>query len=179
MKKGRVFEGFSEAAITFPPTYKFDTTSETPSQPAPNAHFGLTAYDSSGKMRIPSWTDRVLFRCQSLSTDSHHLHQQTSPTKPSMELKGRESTEDKSDAIKVVVVEERNLQELPPLESTSIISQPHIRIDKYDAVPDFTCSDHKPVIAKFTLAHGFAKQPPPLEELPDDERAKKTICSIQ
>jgi len=43
-----VFAGLSEALITFPPTYKFDSASDI--------------YDTSKKQRVPSWTDRVLFK---------------------------------------------------------------------------------------------------------------------
>ena len=43
---GRVYIGFEEAPITFPPTYKYDP--------------GTDSYDSSEKMRTPAWCDRVL-----------------------------------------------------------------------------------------------------------------------
>mmetsp|Transcript_45597 Transcript_45597/g.93066 ORF Transcript_45597/g.93066 Transcript_45597/m.93066 type:complete len:494 (+) Transcript_45597:67-1548(+) len=39
---------FQEAQINFPPTYKFDKYSEV--------------YDSSKKRRVPSWTDRILWK---------------------------------------------------------------------------------------------------------------------
>lgn len=39
---------FEEAPIAFPPTYKFDKNSDT--------------YDSSKKRRVPSWTDRILWK---------------------------------------------------------------------------------------------------------------------
>jgi phosphatidylinositol-bisphosphatase len=39
---------FSEGIISFPPTYKFDANS--------------TSYDTSKKRRVPSWTDRILFK---------------------------------------------------------------------------------------------------------------------
>ncbi|CAK7897513.1 polyphosphatidylinositol phosphatase Inp53p [[Candida] anglica] len=42
------FYGFKEGAIKFYPTYKFDK--------------GTSDYDSSEKQRVPSWTDRVLYR---------------------------------------------------------------------------------------------------------------------
>ncbi|KAJ2354907.1 Inositol-1,4,5-trisphosphate 5-phosphatase 1, partial [Coemansia sp. RSA 2618] len=45
---GKVFRGYSEAEIRFPPTYKYDS--------------GTTTYDTSEKMRIPSWTDRIMYR---------------------------------------------------------------------------------------------------------------------
>jgi len=47
-KKRQVFKGFTEAPITFNPTYKFDT--------------GTDNYDTSAKQRIPAWTDRVLYK---------------------------------------------------------------------------------------------------------------------
>jgi hypothetical protein len=40
---------FTEGPLTFPPTYKFD----------PRSH----QYDTSDKMRVPAWCDRVLYRC--------------------------------------------------------------------------------------------------------------------
>ena len=47
-KAGRVFGGFEEGKLAFMPTYKFDP--------------GSDEYDTSAKARIPSWTDRVLWR---------------------------------------------------------------------------------------------------------------------
>ncbi|KAH8731467.1 SacI homology domain-containing protein [Phaeosphaeriaceae sp. PMI808] len=46
MVAGLTFPYYSEARITFPPTYKFDLNSDT--------------YDTSEKARIPAWCDRVL-----------------------------------------------------------------------------------------------------------------------
>ncbi|XP_076455140.1 phosphatidylinositol polyphosphate 5-phosphatase type IV-like [Babylonia areolata] len=46
--EGKIFEGFQEGRINFQPTFKFDINSDK--------------YDSSSKMRIPSYTDRILWR---------------------------------------------------------------------------------------------------------------------
>lgn len=43
---GRVFIGFDEPPISFPPSYKYDP--------------GTDNYDSSEKLRTPAWCDRVL-----------------------------------------------------------------------------------------------------------------------
>ncbi|WOK97459.1 type II inositol polyphosphate 5-phosphatase 15-like [Canna indica] len=51
MKAGRVFQGFREGEIKFPPTYKFE-----------KHQTGLSGYDSSEKKRIPAWCDRILYR---------------------------------------------------------------------------------------------------------------------
>jgi hypothetical protein len=45
---GRAFTGFEEGPLSFPPTYKLDR--------------GSDAYDTSEKQRVPSWTDRILFK---------------------------------------------------------------------------------------------------------------------
>jgi len=47
-ESGNVFRGFIEGQITFLPTYKFDHRTNT--------------YDSSKKRRIPSYTDRILWK---------------------------------------------------------------------------------------------------------------------
>lgn len=47
--KGKVFQNYNEGKLTFPPTYKFDKWTDV--------------YDSSSKQRVPSWTDRILYKC--------------------------------------------------------------------------------------------------------------------
>uniref|UniRef100_A0A8C7JG23 Inositol polyphosphate-5-phosphatase Ka n=1 Tax=Oncorhynchus kisutch TaxID=8019 RepID=A0A8C7JG23_ONCKI len=47
-KKEAVLQEFDEGPLDFQPTYKFDRFSDR--------------YDSSGKMRKPAWTDRILWR---------------------------------------------------------------------------------------------------------------------
>ncbi|OEL29371.1 Type IV inositol polyphosphate 5-phosphatase 11 [Dichanthelium oligosanthes] len=47
-EKGEVFNGYYEGTLSFKPTYKYDV--------------GSSIYDTSHKIRVPSWTDRVLFK---------------------------------------------------------------------------------------------------------------------
>lgn len=59
MKKGMCFNEFTEAKITFRPTYKFNVNSDE--------------YDSGPKKRLPSWTDRILYVAQpNLECLSYH-----------------------------------------------------------------------------------------------------------
>lgn len=48
MTEGKIFHGFQEGRIKFHPTFKFDVNKDT--------------YDSSQKNRVPSYTDRIMFR---------------------------------------------------------------------------------------------------------------------
>lgn len=57
MVKGETFPYYNEMQITFPPTYKFDNDSDE--------------YDTSEKMRTPSWTDRILSRGPNLHQTSY------------------------------------------------------------------------------------------------------------
>lgn len=53
MHEHAVFAGFTEGPLVFLPTYKYDN--------------GTDQYDTSEKQRVPSWTDRVLFKGDGLS----------------------------------------------------------------------------------------------------------------
>ncbi|KAF8076611.1 inositol polyphosphate phosphatase [Lyophyllum atratum] len=47
MDEGAAFSGYAEGPLLFRPTYRYD--------------FGTDIYDTSEKMRIPAWTDRILY----------------------------------------------------------------------------------------------------------------------
>jgi hypothetical protein len=49
MKRNAVFSNFNEGPLHFKPTYKYDP--------------GTDIYDTSKKKRCPSWTDRILWKC--------------------------------------------------------------------------------------------------------------------
>lgn len=48
IERGHVFKGFREGPLSFRPTYKYDV--------------GTDNYDTSPKERVPSWTDRILYK---------------------------------------------------------------------------------------------------------------------
>ncbi|KAJ1676835.1 Inositol-1,4,5-trisphosphate 5-phosphatase 1, partial [Spiromyces aspiralis] len=62
-KQGRIFRDYQEGDIMFPPTYKYDT--------------GTNNYDTSDKQRVPSWTDRILFRGQGLKLCAYYRDELT------------------------------------------------------------------------------------------------------
>ncbi|XP_071506726.1 uncharacterized protein [Diadema antillarum] len=53
MRKNEIFKGFREGTIKFLPSYKFDV--------------GEDVYDTSSKARVPSYTDRVLYKSRKAS----------------------------------------------------------------------------------------------------------------
>jgi len=57
--EGVIFRGFNEDKIHFPPTYKYDP--------------GTNQFDTSSKKRVPSYTDRILYKHQS-TTQVNPLH---------------------------------------------------------------------------------------------------------
>ncbi|XP_028791577.1 type IV inositol polyphosphate 5-phosphatase 11-like [Neltuma alba] len=48
--RGQIFNGYCEGTLTFRPTYKYNA--------------GSSIYDTSYKVRVPAWTDRILFKVE-------------------------------------------------------------------------------------------------------------------
>ncbi|XVF36172.1 hypothetical protein REPUB_Repub19eG0035100 [Reevesia pubescens] len=59
-ERGQIFNGFCEGTLTFKPTYKYN--------------IGSSDYDTSYKVRVPSWTDRILFKIEDPDKISASLH---------------------------------------------------------------------------------------------------------
>ncbi|KAF5393181.1 hypothetical protein D9757_001344 [Collybiopsis confluens] len=57
MDAGMAFSGYEEGPLLFKPTYRYD--------------LGTDNYDTSEKMRIPAWTDRVLYRGYQLNLSAY------------------------------------------------------------------------------------------------------------
>ncbi|CAK9194104.1 unnamed protein product [Sphagnum troendelagicum] len=55
VQSGQVFRDFEEGPLLFPPTYKYD--------------IGTDNYDTSSKERVPSWTDRILYKVSSIKAE--------------------------------------------------------------------------------------------------------------
>lgn len=104
-------QGFQEGTIRFPPTFKFLP--------------GSSAYS---EMRVPSWTDRILWKVRS---GPQQQQQQLEPQPQLSWVNGEGSMTEGSTA---------------PAPVPPCVSQLY-----YTSVPDITSSDHKPVIAGFQL----------------------------
>ncbi|KAK9270747.1 hypothetical protein L1049_026330 [Liquidambar formosana] len=59
-ERGQIFNGYCEGTLAFKPTYKYNT--------------GSSNYDTSYKVRVPSWTDRILFKIEDLDNINATLH---------------------------------------------------------------------------------------------------------
>ncbi|WJX09365.1 hypothetical protein P8452_00206 [Trifolium repens] len=58
--EGQIFNGFCEGTLTFKPTYKYNK--------------GSSNYDTSHKVRVPAWTDRILFKIEDTDNVEATLH---------------------------------------------------------------------------------------------------------
>ncbi|RWR74242.1 type IV inositol polyphosphate 5-phosphatase 11 [Cinnamomum micranthum f. kanehirae] len=59
-ERGQVFNGYCEGDLAFNPTYKYN--------------IGSSNYDTSYKVRVPSWTDRILFKIEKSDNIEAALH---------------------------------------------------------------------------------------------------------
>lgn len=55
LRTGQAFKGFQEGPLLFPPTFKYDV--------------GTDNYDTSVKERVPSWTDRILYKTKTVKSE--------------------------------------------------------------------------------------------------------------
>ncbi|XP_039052751.1 type IV inositol polyphosphate 5-phosphatase 11-like [Hibiscus syriacus] len=59
-ERGQILNGYCEGTLTFKPTYKYN--------------LGSSNYDTSYKVRVPSWTDRILFKIGDPGNITASLH---------------------------------------------------------------------------------------------------------
>ncbi|WAQ92694.1 hypothetical protein PtA15_17A176 [Puccinia triticina] len=90
-----VFPKYTEGTINFPPTYKYDV--------------GTDRYDTSEKMRIPAWTDRILYQGSDLKLmDYSRAELKASDHRPvyaTLETKARMVDRVKKEIIKQEILE--------------------------------------------------------------------------
>ncbi|KAI8905745.1 Endonuclease/exonuclease/phosphatase [Powellomyces hirtus] len=141
---GTIFRHFSEAPIAFRPTFKFNVakTQEPHPNPTPNlphppppahpaASSHLPGYDTSPKQRMPSYTDRILFKTR------HPVNIGT--TTP----RGGESDSDS---------DPHHHPAPPRIPGLGAALNTSIHVDAYADVPGITHSDHKPVWGRYTVS---------------------------
>ncbi|GMI96778.1 ARABIDOPSIS THALIANA INOSITOL POLYPHOSPHATE 5-PHOSPHATASE 11 [Hibiscus trionum] len=59
-ERGQIFNGYCEGTLAFKPTYKYN--------------LGSSNYDTSYKVRVPSWIDRILFKIEDPDQITASLH---------------------------------------------------------------------------------------------------------
>ncbi|KAF3023158.1 hypothetical protein E8E14_014043 [Neopestalotiopsis sp. 37M] len=163
IKKQKAFhEGWSEGPITFLPSYKYDIGT-----------VGL--FDSSEKRRAPSWCDRILYRTKTdLDKYETRVVEEAEAKKRDEDMKKRgidTAADDESvlfdyDPDKDVSSSSVNDSaydydeyddgnEEAEGEGQTVLTregfEDHIRLDLYTTHQRITSSDHKPVVALFTL----------------------------
>lgn len=129
-----IFPGFSEGPITFKPTFKYDVPSTvSPTSPTSprypeacsipeNHQMVIPGYDSSAKQRMPSYTDRILYRTRLPS------------------------------AIGERVYEYMTLQSQGDIKAIGESINHRVTVEKYTDCPAIIDSDHKPVYGIYRLA---------------------------
>ncbi|CAN8095272.1 unnamed protein product [Discula destructiva] len=159
MKQGKLFHGgWREGPITFLPTYKYDVGT-----------IGL--FDSSEKKRAPSWCDRIIFRTRA-EKENHErqVKENEEARKKDMEMKARGIDHAADDEVLFDCDPDSDGEATPDGEpgldydeyddagdttggpsGTEDGVQDRLSLDIYTSHQRITSSDHKPVVAIFTL----------------------------
>ncbi|KAK8062265.1 type II inositol-1-4-5-trisphosphate 5-phosphatase [Apiospora hydei] len=156
-------EGWREGAITFLPSYKYDVGT-----------VGL--FDSSEKRRAPSWCDRILYRTRK-DIDQHHqkLIDEVEAKKKDEDMKQRgidhaaddesvlfdydpvKDADTETSSTKIYDYDEYDEDDDAPEggDTETVVTKDGykdgIKLDVYTTHQRVTSSDHKPIVALFTL----------------------------
>ncbi|XP_031549964.1 synaptojanin-1-like [Actinia tenebrosa] len=133
----KVFRGYHEGKLNFAPTYKYDLFSDD--------------YDTSEKMRIPAWTDRVLWRRRKPRYKSeahvkkHMINRTNEQTGDLMTNEGEEELEEDEDEDEEEENRDVQTSETDGQSSTDIHFHPGKVL--YYGKAELKTSDHRPVVA--------------------------------
>jgi phosphatidylinositol-bisphosphatase len=159
-KEAKAFQdGWREGPISFLPTYKYDVGS-----------VGL--FDSSEKKRGPSWCDRILFRTRNdKQTYERALGEREEARKKDDEMKARGMDDASKDEDVLFdydpdtdgaddVDGEYNPAEDEMADCDTVVTkegyEDKIKLDIYTSHQRILSSDHKPIVAVFTLSYDGA-----------------------
>nr|CDS16104.1 phosphatidylinositol 45 bisphosphate [Echinococcus granulosus] len=130
MKNELAFLDFKEGEITFPPTFKYDK--------------GTKNYDSSKKQRVPSYTDRILYMAHNDFALEHNVQldemgRRMPQATCKRAVRGGPSASSSVSASADTATKERRGEN----------ATPKLHLLAYDHLPNYICSDHRPVFARF------------------------------
>ena len=140
-------QGFQEGQIRFPPTFKFLP--------------GSSAYSEK---RVPSWTDRILWKVRSRQQPASLPQQQQQPSLPQQQQQPSLPQQQQQQPSLPQQPPQQLLQSQPSepqmswvsgdgsIGDSSMFVPPSVCQLYYTSVPEIITSDHKPVISGFVIA---------------------------
>ena len=128
MASGAAFGEFCEGAIHFRPTYKYDKKQNE-------------MYDLSEKLRIPAYTDRVLWRPPPSDTW---------PAGEPVPVLGARALAFEAEEAAGATGPPQGAALAPRRQQAAVAD---VRLVRYTDVPAFSTSDHKPVVAEFEVSY--------------------------
>ncbi|ORX77736.1 DNase I-like protein [Anaeromyces robustus] len=232
MNKGNAFNSFSEAPITFRPTYKFDVYTKNYVTNDMSIHSPVPTISSEGRSlsnnyinpslllnnnsnvnnsinhqklnidnkpninnitgamtlattRIPSWTDRILFRVR-------HQKPPTSPNTYYLPYQNQNSILQQQQQEKEKEKEEKEENTINDDDNSSITKQSiynnmnsiriplkPIYVEKYTSCENMYWSDHKPVIGSFRINNDWSSDDITNNKKVIHRKTNKPACIIQ
>ena len=143
-------DGWREGPVDFLPTYKYDVGS-------------VGMFDSSEKRRGPSWCDRILYRTRKDKLDyEERVKQEEASKEKDAEMKLRGVVEAATDEAVLFDYDPEtdgadDQNDSPTSESPIVVTksgfEDRIHLDYYTSHQRVISSDHKPLVAGFTLKY--------------------------
>eukprot|EP01137_Pigoraptor_chileana_P034253 Opistho-2@26529 len=160
--RGSSFWGFTEPHIEFPPTFKYDLDKDD--------------YDTSGKVRIPSWTDRILTRDNSVAASaSAGPSAAGDTTATAMDSSAGDGRHDGADGNLHDTGHAHHSHHTGLRGHRSLITpgQGRLRPVAYNCCQSFRMSDHRPVYAINELDVSWTKSGPK-----GSKTTQTSVCAI-